>query len=257
MSKKKKIVRPQYVAKSERAKKAPKKPIARELKIGLIFCACALVLAIILFAVFYRDGSLAIQDARPVMEGDNWIVTNVNASGDPKYFKVGEVDAVEGYTLTGEEIFQSGRTFYDFRADDEQARIGSYYVTGINRAAETNAQTANSNYSMMWGSAMDISEVRQTEIAGRTVDYFLTETIPAEQEEDDTAATEDASTDAMIAEMQSQLQQQVICYVPAVRDTTVLVCATVDIGDDKPALAEEDLLAFIGQAVEQITFEEK
>lgn len=241
---KKKIVRPQYVAKELRIKKAPKKPVPKELKWGILFCAVALVLAVVLFLVLYDDGSLPMQDGSPVMEGNNWLIANTGTSTSPKYYKIGEVDGLAGYTLDPEGIDSSGLRVYTYRPDDPDSQVNHYYVTGINMAANVNAESINANYKA-WMSNMQVSDVQTVTINGLQIDYFITEDMPATGEED-TAQTEAAAT-----------TQQLICYMPAVRNTSVLMAIVVNTSPEQPAWPTEDLLAMLEDIVGTITLEAK
>ncbi len=64
---------------------------------------------------------------------DNWIVTNQGTSKSPRYYKMGEFTAPEGYTLDPDYTVTSDpieHTLY-FLADDEKAPVHSIYVSGI------------------------------------------------------------------------------------------------------------------------------
>lgn len=252
--KKKRIVRPQYVTKEQRAKLAPKKPIPRELKFGIIFCACALVVAVILFFALYDDGSLPVADGMPVREADNWIVANTGSTSSPKYFKTGEINGLAGYTLDEEGVLQStGRTFFDYDAEDPSAALTSYYVTGINNEPSVTSESAHSNYVMMFAETMEISDLVHTQIDGRDAYYFTTLTIP--EVPDETAEETEAEGTEETAEVTHQ--QQIICYLPTVHKTTLLACATVDLTDGREPLTEDALFALMEQVVGTVTFEVK
>lgn len=229
--KRKKIVRPQYTSKEVRAKQAPKKPVPKELKYGIAFCAVALVIAVVLFFALYNDGALPVQDGKPVMGGDNWLLANVGSSGDPKYYKVGEIAPVEGYVRDTEAELEDW--IYSFTAEDAESRIGSYYVTGVGRAPEVNAEAFYDSYTSFAGN-LSVTPVQKVTLGGDEVDYFTTATPPAL----------DAGT-----------QQQLIAYLPGIRGTSVMAVITVNVTVEKPALTEAELLAFYEQVKDSITLE--
>lgn len=233
--KRKRYVRPQYVAKSERAKNKPKKPVPKELKYGLIFCACALVLAVILFFALYNDGSLPIQDGKAVVEADNWLVANTGTGTSPKYYKVGSSDPIDGFTANPEVPEQMAVDMQYYEPDDENSQIMSYYVRGINRSPVVNAEAANSNYAML-NTEMVTSPLSTTTIDGREVQYFNSIGQPTEEQEG---------------------QQQFLAYLPSIRDTSVLVCITAKVTEEQPALDDAYMLEMLEQIVSKVQFEEK
>lgn len=231
--KKKKMVRPQYTAKSLRIKQAPKKPISKELKAGLIFCACALVLAVILFFALYDDGSLPLKDGKPVLGADNWLAVNTGTSSKPKYYKVGEVNPADGYTQDEETVEQGTMRVYYFSPEDAESRVTSYYVTAIARDPKTNAETAKTNYGM-FGEEMEIGDVKTAEVGGTEMYYFTTVA----------KATEEAAA-----------SQQFIAYFAAPRDMTILTCINAEIPEAGQPMEEADMLSMMEEIVAGVTLD--
>lgn len=235
--KRKKYVRPQYVAKEVRIKQGPKKPISKELKIGLIFCGCALVLAIVLFALLYNDGSLPLNDENmPVTEGDNWLVANVGTTSERKFYKLGEVNAVDGFTLDTENIDQvsSAWKMYTFYPNDPDSQIVDYLVMGISNPAESTAQGAQLNYKAYEGN-LQISEVEKAILGEDEVDFFTTATLETPEGAEGT-------------------QQQLFAYMPARKNTAIMIRVTVNT-TERPALTTSEMLDFLKQIADQITLE--
>lgn len=235
MSKKKrKIVRPKYTAKSIRIQQAPKKPIPKELKFGIIFSVAALILAVILFFALYDDGSLPMQDGAPVMAGENWLIVNKGSSGDPKYYKVGEINTPDGYTADEPET-QTNLRIYTFRPDDAGSLIDHYYATGINGKPVDVSETANSNY-IAWGTGMEISEVKTAVVGGKEVYYFTTIAQPSDE---------------------TETQHLLVAYLPAPRDSSILVSIAVPSSTDAADFDEAALLGILGEIEPTIVLEEK
>lgn len=232
---KKKIVRPQYVTREVRIKQAPKKPISKELKIGIAFCAVALVLALVLFFVLYDEGSLPMENGVPVVDGENWIITNVGDSSNPKYYKVGEVNPLPGYTAQSTEELTSDLTVHTYVPEDPDSNVVSYYVIGINSKFDSVAQSANANMRTMAGD-MAISAVQRETVAGMEVDMFST----------NQAATEEASA-----------QRQLLYYLPAIRNTSVLMSVTVNLPADSENMTLEEEKALAAEIIENIQLEAK
>ena len=231
--KKRESIRQKYTTKEVRIKQAPKKPVPKGLKYGILFCAIALVVAVILFFALYNDGSLPMENGKPVMQGDNWLLANVGSSNSPKYYKVGEVAPVEGYVRDTETELEDW--IYMYKAEDAENRIGSYYVTGVNRVPDVNAGALYDSYTSFVGE-WSVTPVQTATIGGDEVDYFTTATPPAA----DTAT-----------------QQQFIAYLPGIRNTSVMTVITANVTVEEPALSEEELMAFYEQVKDSITLEAK
>lgn len=234
---KRKIVRPSYTAKTLRIKQAPKKPVPKELKIGLAFCAGALVLAVILFFALYNDGSLPMENGEPVLGGERWLVANVGTSAAPKYYKVGEVDAPQGFHQDGEAEWLSSLLVYTFRPEAEQSPVSGYSVVGINRAPHANAESARANY-VAYGAAVELSDIETMQLAdGRTAEYFV-------------AVTQTSG------EGEPTRQQLLVAYIPSARETSVMISATVNIDEAYPQMPQDEIAALLDAISRSITLEE-
>ena len=76
-----------------------KKPYLSKRDIAVL---CILLVAIAIGAFFlfrYDDGALKVKNGEVVTDGDNWLIVNgSNARGRARYFKLGEVGEIDGYT---------------------------------------------------------------------------------------------------------------------------------------------------------------
>lgn len=235
--KRKRYVRPHYTAKALRIKQAPKKPVPKELKFGIAFCAVALVVAVVVFFAIYRDGSLDIVDGMPVIpEGENWIVANVGTQSDPKYFKLGQVQPLEGYALDEAQSASASETgfiTYAFVPEDSDSRILSYIVRGLNDAYDANAASANRDY-LAWNGNLTIGSIQHMHVGDTDVDYFTTATPVAPEQE---------------------TQQQMISYLPAGRSRTVTITVFVRTSEALDPLPDEALEALTEQIIGTITLD--
>ena len=100
---------------------------------------------------------------------DNWLITNTGSTSKPKYFKMGEFDAPEGYTL--DPNYQAttdakNQTFY-FNADDENSAVKSVYVSGVaNKTAAEMLETV-----VGYGYYASAEEAQTATIGGHDVHY--------------------------------------------------------------------------------------
>lgn len=162
-------------------KTVQKKPFLTRKEIAiLIGIVLAIVLAIVLFNVFYDDGSLEIKDGQVVAENlENSIVYNFGTGDAPKYYKLGEIGEIEGYTR---QLWENSADAlvrrYTYTPSDEASPIEAVTVSGALVGPE---DLANSMLNYTIGSDPE-SEVTQQEIGGRTA-YLHTYTTTSTDEE--------------------------------------------------------------------------
>lgn len=113
------------------------------------------------------EGALPVVDGKVQAEA-NWIVAKALVSGSPVYYKLGEVQDVDGYTRSAEQYFSDGNTpaffYYPAAADSPIANIR---VTAGSYDAKTSSESAAKGVSTYLKSGAS-SDVAQTTIAGRT-----------------------------------------------------------------------------------------
>lgn len=144
---------------------------------------------------------------------ENWLVTNTGSTSSPKYFKLGEVTAPEGYTLSegynlyGDELVQT----FTYLADDENASVQQVYYSGVaNLKAEEMIQNALSFYETK-------SEALTATVAGREVHYGYVVT-------DTTETTYDEEGNAIEVPQEEHTGRSALCiYQDTVQDSCVLV----------------------------------
>ena len=193
MAKKKKIVKPHYIPKDQRKKN---KPMAKETKILILGICAAVIVAAVLFAIFYDDGSLPVRDGVVVTEGDNWIVGNLGTSSSPKYYKFGELTPLEGFTEDPDMSVKSDDNVKDywFAADDESQEISAYYVCAVAQEPEQIAQTVHDQYIAFYGEGGSVGDVQSITLNGLEGAYFTSLFSQAVVEETEPEAT-DATAD--------------------------------------------------------------
>lgn len=235
----KRIVKPKYVTKEVR-KKLEKEPMSRELKYGLAIGAAVLVLAVILFAVFYNDGSLPVKNGTVVVDGDSWIVSNLGSSSAKRYYKLGEITAIEGFAADPAQTVKSDTNEKDhwFVPDDENSQITHYYVTGVKQRPADMAAEVQSSFAQMYGGE-GISEVMTATVGGYETTYF-------------TAITVDTTSEPGV----EKTTQMLCLYLPSIRDTSILVSVMLSVTEERPALSNEALLEFADRVVSKIVVEQ-
>jgi hypothetical protein len=113
------------------------------------------------------EGALPVVDGKVQAEG-SWIVARALVSGSTVYYKLGEVQDVDGYTKSAEQYSSDGNTpsfFYYPTAADSQ--IADIRVMAANYDAKSSADRAAKGYAAYFKNAAS-SDVTQLTIAGRT-----------------------------------------------------------------------------------------
>ena len=110
-----------------------KKPfLTKKEIIELIIIVAVIALAIVLFNLFYDDGFIGAKD---VHSGD--IVSYGSAKIKNRYFKVGEANELDGFTLTENRSENSGLINYTYTPDQETDHINNITLAGSHVDAET------------------------------------------------------------------------------------------------------------------------
>ena len=215
----------------------------------IIIAAVALVLAIIVIWLGCKwfvgpGGSLPNFFGNLRTVESDWIVTNTGSTSRPKYFKMGEMSAPEGYTL--DEEFQAStdtkaQTFY-YAADDESAPVKSVYVAGVaNKTAAEMMETV-----LGYGYYESAGEAHTATIGGHDVHYayFVYG--------DSTTAT-DTDLDGEVEAVDGY--PSLCMYIDSVENSCVLVLLngqTTALADVAP---EADLLAKAEEILPMVTVE--
>ncbi|MBQ8971838.1 MAG: hypothetical protein IJ074_01985 [Clostridia bacterium] len=210
-------------------KTVAKKPYLSKKEI-ILTCAIvvALVLAVVLFNIFYSDGSLKVVDGVAQTEGAHSILVNTGTASSPKYFKLGQVSEVEGYDL--EEVVSTTdeniKTYTYVPSGDSP--ITNVTVGGFTAPAESYAEYVSAVYGSIEG--YNMTEVQTANLLDRDVYYLTTRadpeviaaTIAAAQEALDAEAAEAETTEEAVEETTEAIEE-----------------ATEEIEEEVDAVAEE------------------
>lgn len=237
MAKKKKIVRRPHVAQP----KSSSKPLTKKQKIGLLVAAGVLALAIILFAVLYDDGSLDVKKGAIEGAQENWLIADVSSNANRhKYYKLGEVGALEGFVLNAEGSIKDPAstlsTDFPMKPSDENAEITSYYVSGVTTEAKEMAESVRSYYTQL-AECGEVQTMNRQD--GTPVYYFLSHFVPAQGQTD------------------SPESQTAVAYLPAIKDTAVLISVNNTITETHPLLTDAQLTDWLARIAETVTLETK
>lgn len=243
----------------------------------IILCVVLAVLAVGAILLFtYDDGALKVKDGKIVDPGENWLIVNGNTKGGRRYFKLGEVGDIPGYTMA-REPFMSDDNLIQFNYTPEAEDSAVTGIT-ISASAYDPARLADGNAQMVAsvkGSA--VSDVA-TDCAGDveytyytyTHEYYADET-PAEEASDEQATTEEAPAEETATEEPAAVEasaeekaeddapnhfdQALNAYVPAANDRSIVIAISARADSADSYLTEDQLKETLAQAVAAVTLE--
>ena len=171
----------------------------KEIIILIVILAALAAAAIALFS--YDDGALKVKDGAVVTGGDNWLIVNgSNTRGGTRYYKLGEIGELDGYTRTTQYIgTDSNIPEFSFAPQAEGDGIDSVGVTTSHNGAAALASYASGTFSAMGN--YEVGEVQTLELDdGTTCSYYLYSIDYAALEEADAGTAEEASAEEAPAE---------------------------------------------------------
>lgn len=232
--KKKKIVRPAYTPKAKESK-----PLTKNQKLGILIGAAVLVVAILLFALLYDDGSLDVKKGEIVGAQESWIVSDLSDSSKSKYYKLGEITPLEGFTNDPEATLRQEddlSTDFTMMPDDETAEISDYYVTGVANDAQSMIETIHNYYTQLMTECGEISEITLAD--GTVVPYLVAKYVPGE-------------------DVEGEASQCLCAYIPAERDASILISVNNTLSEGREELSEDALRGWAERIIDTITVETK
>ena len=166
--------------------------------IAAIAIVVAIVLAFILFTVFYSDGSLKVKNGVVQVSGENSLIANGGTTAQPRYFKVGQTSEVEGYTMTSEALSTDANVIvYTYTANEasavDEAGMGAYAFDAKVYMESLQAAYADS-------ASFECSELLTTEIDGHAVYYIVYNALPEAVLESQAEAAEKAALEGDVSE---------------------------------------------------------
>lgn len=238
-----------------RKKKSKHRPLTQKEKRLILIGIGVLVLAAILFAIFYDDGSLPMRGEDVVTEGaqqmlsyaidpetgeraaepsesevavlnTNWLITNFGSSSKPKYYKLAEISVPDGFYRRQDTNKSNQETDFWFYPEDESTgTVNFVYFSG---STEKYHEIPNDTSAMVsaYNESCEVSEVFNGPIGGKDAYYYYYSASNTNQE---TGVVE--------------YSQSFNCYFQGPRDSTIVMLLTVSGDSEDIYLSEEELLA--------------
>ena len=251
-------------------KQAAKKPYLSKRDIAIL---CVLIVAVAIGAILlfrYDDGALKLKDGAVVTEGDNWLIVNgSNVRGRARYFKLGEMGEIEGYTREAHGIITDANVpEYAFTPVDEAAGITSITATASHSGAEALAKFGTESLAAIEGTS--VGDTVEADINGHMVQYYIYTSEYAVAEEAEEAAeeaadasegsdeaAEDADTAADdTAAAPNRFTKSLSGYFDAGHDSCIAIHVESSAESADGYLADDALTEALAQAVMAVTLEE-
>ena len=227
-------------------KTVKKKPfLTKKEIIELVVIVAVILLGIVLFNTFYDDGFIKAND---VQQGD--IVAYASTDLRDRYFKVGTIGEMEGYTLDERAEDAAPIESYIFTPEAETDNVDSVSVS----ASFVNAELlANSTMSYMTGIETNFSEIEKTTIQDHDAfvfSYTYSEydaSLDAEAAETEAAETETAEGETAEEPAPNKFSQNLTAYI-AVDDSHTLCLHVYRKGSDESFyLANDQIVDYVQQ----------
>ncbi len=250
-------------------KQAAKKPYLSKRDIAIL---CVLIVAVAIGAILlfrYDDGALKLKDGAVVTEGDNWLIVNgSNVRGRARYFKLGEMGEIEGYTREAHGIVTDANVpEYAFTPVDEAAGITSITATASHSGAEALAKFGTESLAAIEGTS--VGDTVEADINGHAVQYYIytSEYAVAEEAEEATEeaaeeaaeeseGSDEAAEDADAAAEPNRFTKSLSGYFDAGHDSCIAIHVESSAESADGYLADDALTEALAQAVMAVTLEE-
>ena len=211
-----------------------------------------LILVVVLFNVFYDDGSLKIVDGVAQTSGANSLILNTGSAAKPHYYKLGQLAEVDGYTLSAEPVAsdENVNTYTFTPVEDSAIDSVTFNAYGYSATAFCEAMIAS------FSSAEEVacSELQTADADGHTVSYFTYRTTPTVEEATVEPTEEPESADAESSE--PVFVQALNAYI-SVGDRSIIVHVRNDAESEADYVDDAVLVDVMHSMLDALSFETK
>ena len=215
----------------------------------------ALILIVVLFNVFYDDGSLKIVDGVAQTSGANSLILNDGSANSPHYYKLGQLAEVEGYTLSATPVTsdENVNTYTFTPVEDSAIDSVTFNAYGYSATAFCEAMVAS------FSSADDVvcSELQTADADGHTVSYFTYHTTPTVEETPAETEAETAEPESTDAEAADPIYVQALNAYVSVGDRSIILHVRNDAESEADYVDDAALVDVMNQMLGALSFETK
>ena len=219
----------------------------RTLIIGFVVLVLAIAAIIYLPDAIEARHLIKVENGEFVGASDNWLVLNTGTSTHAKYRKIAEVDPADGYALDTETQLSPTHLTKTFNAEDENAVVKSYTVTGSSSEYKALAEDVFSNYTSrvaIYGATVtSISdELQSVEVNGKTLYWFNVNT---SFERTSTENSEETTT---------EYSQDVIMYAPSdVKGMSVVLSVSNSMDSEDASIDVNEMVEVLKSAAANVS----
>lgn len=238
--------------------------------------AAAVILALALFIGLYDDGSLKVRKGTLQVSGENNLIVNAGTGYEPRYFKLGQLTDIDGYTLTTSPLDAAGNVNEFVYTPDGESPIDSISVRTYALDADAYASAAANNYTA--DPTMNCDGLHTAEDDGHAVSYLTFRVTPSDDAEiapDDmlAAATaelraeaeadgeidadEQAALDLAAKAAEPMLVQALHGYVNAGENRLIYILARNDVESVEEYAEDAALVEVLNQVLAALSYETK
>lgn len=118
-------------SKGYRKTKESKPYLSKKEWIALAVLVAVVLVVVLLFSLLNTDGALKLSDGKPVVKGENSLIAAATDDGRTKYYKVGQLTSIEGYTMEARPSdYDANITTYVYTPDEsseiDEVRVSAY-----------------------------------------------------------------------------------------------------------------------------------
>lgn len=235
-------------------KPVQKKPYLTKKDIAITAAVvAAIILVVVLFNVFYDDGSLKVKDG-VVQTSENSLVLNTGSANHPVYYKIGQLTDIDGYTLSSNYKSTDTNVLEYVYYPEGESDIDLISVNAYAYDASVFSAAAEQTYAN--DSTMASSELQTIEDDGRTVSY-LTFSVLEQEEATEAETTEEATEEAVVEETEPTYVQALHAYVSVDTDRCIYILVRNDVESPDQYIDDSVLVEALNQVLASLSYETK
>ena len=214
-----------------------------------ILLAAVIVGAILLFT--YDDGALKVKDGSIVDPGENWLIVNGSASGGRRYYKLGEVGDIEGYTRTTEPVTgDDNLCFFKYTPDDETDPVTSVNVN----CTAAKPDRAASYYQSLF-KALEPSDVATETVGGAECSWFTYRSSYYAKDAEGEEATDETEASDEENREPNHFEQAMHAYYAAPHNSSIGITVQVTVDSEEQYLTDEALKEIVAKTYSAVSTE--
>lgn len=232
-------------------KAVTKKPyLSKKEIILLVAIVVAIVAVVVLFNLFYDDGSLDVVDGAVQTQGENSLIVNAGTGNAPRYFKVGQLANLDGYTLEAEMTGSDENVNHFIYRPEGESSIEQITVEATSYKADQLASPTLAAYSSTTDGVC--SEMGEAEIGGHKVQYFTYRRVQTEAAEPEVEPTDEPE-----ATVEPFTPSQTLSAFVDAGDRSVILQVRTAAESEADYVDDAILVDAMNQALTALSFENK